>query len=160
MTHAELLHLFVYEPDTGMLRKVRNARKPYPWRGIGKDARYLATNHAGKTYYLHSLVWFYHHGYLPVRIDHKDLDTRNNHIENLRPCSNAQNQYNSARKINNKSGAKGVVFHPKCVNKPWQAKIVSAGKVISLGYYASVEEASAAYFRGAEVVAKEFARKD
>lgn len=158
MTHDELLRIFVYEPDMGTLRKVLGARKPYPWRRCGKQGRYLVTTVGGKNYYLHRLVWFYHHGYVPQMIDHIDGDPSNNRIENLRECTDAQNQYNSVRKINNRSGHKGVVHHRRCVSRPWQAKIVVRKKVVSLGYYSTKEEAAAAYLAGAELYAGKFAR--
>lgn len=91
-------------------------------------------------------------------VDHIDGDPSNNRIENLRECTNAQNQYNGPRKCHNRSGHKGVVFHPRCPRKPWQAKIAKAGKVFSLGYYPTREEAAAAYAAGAEKHAGEFAR--
>lgn len=160
MDTETLRRMFVYEPDTGMLRRVVGGRKPYPWSGIGKDRRYLRATVAGKCEYLHRLVWQYHKGSVPHMIDHIDGNPRNNRIENLRECTAAQNQYNTPRKANNKSGAKGVVFHAPCTGKPWHAKIVVDGKVRSLGYYKTVEEAAAAYAAGAEKFAKEFARKD
>ena len=91
-------------------------------------------------------------------IDHIDGDPSNNRIENLRACTNSQNQFNSQRKCHNRSGCKGVVFHPKCPRKPWQAKIAKAGRVFSLGYYTTLEEAAAAYAAGAAEHAGEFAR--
>lgn len=159
MTYEELIASFVYE-DRGMLRKIKNARKPYPWRGIGKGSRYLVTTFIGRVYYLHRLVWQYHTGQTPSQIDHIDGDFRNNRIENLRECTAAQNQYNSPRKTNNKSGFKGVVYVPKCKHRPWHAKIATAGKVIGLGYYETPELAAEAYARGAAKLAGEFARAD
>jgi len=164
MTYEEIREMFIYEPETGMLRKVKNCRKPYPFSGIGKDARYLATRiyvkGKSKTFYLHRLVWMWHKGCWPERIDHIDGDPRNNRIDNLRECTTAQNQYNSKRKVNNRSGAKGVVFHKNCPRKPWQAKIVVNKKIISLGYFATVEEAAEAYRVAALKYAKEFAKPD
>lgn len=157
MTREELIEHFVYE-ERGMLRKIKNARKPYPWRAVGKNGRYLCTTFGGRLHYLHRLVWLYHKGEMPTQIDHVDGDFRNNKIENLRECTTAQNQYNSPRKANNQSGFKGVVFHPKCKSRPWQAKIATGGKVISLGYYDSPETAAKAYARGAAKLAGEFAR--
>lgn len=155
----QLLHeTFVYEPDTGLLRRRSPLHKPYAYRGAGKDRRYLMTSIFGGHYYLHRLVFLYHHGFLPARIDHIDGDTRNNRIENLRECTNAQNQYNSKRKSNNRSGAKGVVIHANCPRKPFQAKIVIQGVIKSLGYFATLEEAAAAYDQAALEVAGPFAR--
>ena len=160
-THEALLRTFVYEPETGLLRKVLNARKPYPWRGVGKDRRYLAGYFDGRQYYLHRLVWFYHHGELPVSdVDHVDGDTRNNRIENLRLCTNSQNQFNSPRKVTNRAGFKGVVFVAACTKRPWHAKINIGGRRIGLGYYATAGEAALAYAAGAPAVAHEFARAE
>ncbi len=36
MTQDEVKELFVYEPPTGLLRRV-GGRKPYPWHGTGKN---------------------------------------------------------------------------------------------------------------------------
>lgn len=159
MTKDDVRSLFVYE-SSGTLRKITNFRKPYPWRGIGKEGRYLATTSLGKSYYLHQLVFLYHFGYIPSSIDHINGDTRDNRIENLRECTQAQNQYNSKRKVNNRSGVKGVVFHANCPGKPWQAKIVVDGRTISLGYYADIKDAAIAYENGAIKYAKEFAKAD
>ncbi|WP_179038262.1 HNH endonuclease signature motif containing protein [Limnobaculum xujianqingii] len=156
MTQNDAKKLFVYEQLTGMLRRM-GGRKPYPWHGTGKDRRYLATSIGTKTYYLHQLVWLYHHGYIPKMIDHINRNPRDCRIENLRPCTNAQNQYNIAKRGHNTSGFKGVVFHPRCSRKPWQAKIVVRGKVKSLGYYPTKEQAAEAYAKGASFYAKEFA---
>lgn len=150
---------FVYE-KRGMLRCLLPGREAYPWKPCGPNLAYLQVNVGLGKYYLHRLVWQFHHGDVPERIDHRDGDTRNNQIENLRPCTAAENQYNSKRKKNNRSGAKGVVFHKACKSRPWQAKIVVNKKVVSLGYYATVEEAGAAYWRAAQKFAEEFARKD
>lgn len=150
---------FIYE-TTGTLRCLLPGRDSYPWLPCGPNLAYRVVNVGQGKYYLHRLVWQYHHGEVPERVDHRDGDTMNNRIENLRLCTAAENQYNSKRKINNRSGAKGVVLHPKCKHKKWQAKIVVNKKVVSLGYYATVEEAAAAYAAGAEQYAKEFARKD
>lgn len=157
MTQDELLSIFTYEPDTGLLRRHSGGRKPYPWRRTGKDGRYLVCTIGTKNIYLHRAVFLYHHGYLPEQVDHVDRDTTNNRVENLRAATNAENQYNGRRKSNNRSGAKGVVFHKACKSKPWQAKIVVDKRTVSLGYYATVEQASNAYEQGAKQFAKAFA---
>lgn len=158
MTYDEVRKFFVYEPETGRLRRI-GGRVDYPWRGIGRDARYLATTIDNRTYYAHRLVWLYHHGEFADMIDHIDGDFRNNRIENLRSCTPAQNQYNSPRKSNNKSGYKGVAFC-KGYRKPWRARIIVDKQVTELGYYGTPQEAAAAYAEGAKFYAREFARMD
>lgn len=157
MTQDKIRKLFDYEPDTGMLRS-REGRKPYPWHGAGKGRRYLVHSYGRRSIYLHQAVWLYHNGELPLMLDHINGDTKDNRIENLRKCTNAQNQYNSRRKSNNVSGHKGVVFHAKCKGKPWQARITVAGRKVSLGYHETKELAAAAYAAGAVQIAGAFAR--
>ncbi|EFR5112495.1 HNH endonuclease [Salmonella enterica] len=106
---------------------------------------------------MHQLVWLYHHGSIPPMLDHINRDPRDCRIENLRVCNNAQNQYNIAKRRHNTSGFKGVVFHPNCPRKPWQAKIVIRGRVKSLGYFPTKELAAEAYAKGAKLYAGEFA---
>lgn len=159
MTNEELRAAFVYEAHTGMLRRV-GGRKPYPWRAIGKNGQYRATTVKGTTYYLHRLVFQWHHGYEPTMVDHINGNPGDNRIENLRECTSSQNQFNSRRKCSNRSGVKGVVYHPKCSGKPWHAKINHNGRRISLGYHRTLEDAAAAYAVGAAKIAGEFARKD
>lgn len=162
MTQDEVRALFAYEPETGMLRRIDGkGRKPYPWRCAGRGGRYLAFTHRSRTYYLHQLVWLYHYGVIPPMVDHRKDDLPlDNRIANLRACTNSQNQFNSRRKVNNRSGVKGVVYHAKCTGKPWHAQINLNGRRISLGYHATLEAATAAYSVGAARVAGEFARKD
>lgn len=159
MTNEKLHQNFVYEPESGMLRKTTpGARKAYPWRNIG--AGYLATTFERNTYYLHRLVWQYHTGEDPTMVDHKNGDKKDCRIGNLRICTPSQNQYNGPRKKNNALGAKGVVFHPKCKSRPYQAKVVSLGRTTSIGYYSSVAEAASAYRAALTALAGEFARGD
>lgn len=153
MTNEELYANFVYED--GWLRKL-TGRKDYPWHYCG--AGYLATSFKGRTYYLHHLVWQYVTGEQAPMLDHKDGVTENCLFENLRPCTYGQNQHNSKRKSNNRSGFKGVVFIPRLPYRPWHAQIVVDKRKHGLGYYATAEEAGAAYAEGAKRLAGEFAR--
>lgn len=163
MTQDELKAAFIYEPETGRLRRrvLHKSMRQYPGRAIGKGGAYMACDLLSgcvrKTFYHHQLVWLYHHGYIPPKIDHRDRDTRNNRIENLRECTDAQNQYNSKRKSNNRSGFKGVVPTTKGYVKPWKAKITISGKVLTLGYFDDPAQAHAAYVEAAKRHAGEFA---
>lgn len=159
MTHDQIRALFDYEPDTGMLRRREGTggRVPYPWRGIGKGQRYLAATVNRRHIYLHRAVWLWHHESLPEQIDHINGDFRDNRIENLRPCTTAQNQYNAPIKSHNRCGFKGVVYRTGYRN-PWQARITVNKKVVLLGRFQTAEEAHAAYVEGAKRYAGEFAR--
>ena len=57
--------------------------------------RYLRLN--STDYVEHILMWIYHHGVPPKNcIDHKDRNRLNNHIDNLRDVTHAENMANSS----------------------------------------------------------------
>lgn len=91
-----------------------------------------------------------------LEIDHIDCNKLNNHINNLRCSTAMQNSRNREKHIGNTSGYKGISFDKKCRKKPWRAIIGVNYKRISLGYYATKEEAYAAYCEGAIKYHKEF----
>jgi hypothetical protein len=89
-------------------------------------------------------------------VDHVDGDPLNNRRSNLRLCDHATNGANSKRRSDNKSGFKGVCFHP--TSGLWRAYIRPNGKQQSLGYYKTPEEAHEAYKKAAAEIYGEFAR--
>ena len=78
-------------------------------------------------------------------INRKPLDNRKN---NLRLCSNSQNQMNSKLHIKNTSGYRGVTWNKK--GKRWRAQIKFRGKRIFLGDFVEKAEAVKAYIRKAK----------
>lgn len=151
ITHEECRAWFDYDGDIGHL--VRKPTAPY-------RSGYLHTNVHGKTLYEHRLVLLWHKGYLPEVVDHRDQNKANNRIGNLREATHTQNKHNVSKRSHNTTGAKGVVFHPRCPRNPFQAKITKHGRTYSFGYYPTVELAAAAYAEGAARVAGDFAYSD
>lgn len=102
---------------------------------------------ANKKYYnlrVHRLFFYWHHGYLPPLVDHKDTNPQNNSIENLRELDKIGNARNSNKKIrkNCSSQYKGV---SKQRNK-WVARIKLNGqKEIRIGCYDKEDDAGQAY---------------
>lgn len=92
-----------------------------------------------------------------IQIDHKDLNSLNNRIENLRLATNQQNGFNSPSKRGKQLGLPKGVF-PNGMSG-FQAKIKFLGKVYCLGTYTSPERASEAYMKKAIELIGEFARK-
>lgn len=105
---------------------------------------------------LHRLIFLWHHGYLPEIIDHKDGNTMNNRINNLRESTVQQNSCNLKLNVNNTSGYKGVV-KDRCDGK-WRAAIASGDVNYFLGVYNTKEEAALAYNLAAKVLHKDFAK--
>jgi hypothetical protein len=89
-------------------------------------------------------------------IDHKDVSHANNTWGNIRDATRSQNRANTGPTKRNKLGVKGVY---KKKNR-YVASIRIGGKLLGLGYFKTIEEASSAY----EVAAKrhfgEYARTE
>jgi len=109
-----------------------------------------------KTMYLHHVVFLLHHGFLPKYIDHKDGNSTNNQIENLREATQSQNIANSKLSASNTSGYKGVVWRKD--TKKWQAQLTVDGKNISLGSHTTKEKAHEAYKSASSKYFEEFSR--
>jgi len=71
--------------------------------------------------------------------DHINHDKLDNRRDNIRGCTFSQNQMNRAVGKNSSSGVKGVGF-VKATGR-WRARLVLRRKEISIGYYATKEEA-------------------
>ena len=87
-------------------------------------------------------------------VDHIDNNPQNNNMNNLRWCTQQENQQNKKIKINNTSGYKGVCYSKK--NKKWNAYITINYKNISLGYFVRVEDAIIARYKKAKEIQGEF----
>lgn len=127
------------------------------FRKVDKDG-YLQGHINNRRYQAHRIIWFMFHGEMPKMLDHRDNVRSHNWIENLRICTNAQNQMNS--KCRSKTGFKGVrrTADKFTDAKRYQAGIMVSGKAIFLGLYPSAEEAHAAYLNAAEKHFGEFSR--
>jgi hypothetical protein len=90
------------------------------------------------------------------QVDHIDGNGLNNCRNNLRFCTNTENQYNKPMPVNNTSGYKGVSMHKH--SKKWRATIGHSGKHKHIGYFDSPEEAARAYDDAALRQFGEFAR--
>jgi len=88
-------------------------------------------------------------------IDHINRNGLDNRKENLRLCTNSENQANSGLRKSNRSGFKGV-----CLKKPqnsWEAQIIHNGKTIHLGIFKESADAARAYDKKAIELKGEFA---
>ena len=88
-------------------------------------------------------------------VDHKDRNSLNNHLSNLRWCTRKENQQNRSKHKNGTSLYKGVCFH-KTANK-WVARIKHDGHHIYLGLFTDEAEAGRSYDLKAIELFKEFA---
>jgi hypothetical protein len=150
LTIEEARSRLEYRPETGALiwKKCRDSSK------IGTQSKsldvsvYVQVNIAGTVLKGHRLAWYLHYGAWPVGpIDHINGVRDDNRIENLREVDHKTNCQNvRLGSMRNKStGFLGVYKNKNCKLKPYRAKIVSDGRQIHLGGYATPEEAHAAY---------------
>lgn len=128
----------------GTVRKGCNGRPPYRWIRF-QGGRYKSAN----------LAWLVTFDEWPVtELDHKDGNSLNDAILNLRPCINPQNQANR-KKTQNKRLPKGVTPNAS----GFRARIGFNKKVIHIGTFPSPEEAADAYMQKAVELYGEFARE-
>lgn len=89
-------------------------------------------------------------------VDHRNNDPLDNRRENLRLCTNAENQRNRGAASNSRSGLKGVSWHRQ--GAKWQAQIEVNGRKIHLGLFQNYADASQAYDQAAIKHHGEFAQ--
>ncbi len=149
-----------YDPKTGEFfwKECLSNAAPVGSRAGSPDKRgywYIQIN--GHLYRANRLAWFYIHGVWPEgHIDHKNRNTSDDRIENLRDATRSQNQANAKRRGDNKSGFKGVSLH-KLTGK-WSATIQVRGKRKHLGLFPTPESAFSVYIEAARSEHGEFAR--
>jgi hypothetical protein len=157
LTAERLREVLAYNTDTGVFtwRERRGPVAAGQVAGSGRKDGYRETSVDGRPYLLHRLAFMYVHGRWPVGdVDHIDRNRTNNAAANLREATRAQNNANSRRRLDNRSGHKGVVRH----QNGWRARIRKDGRQICLGVHPTPEAAAAAYRRGAAEHFGEFAR--
>ncbi len=94
----------------------------------------------GKLIFRSVVVWAMHHGGWPTHdVDHKNRDSLDDRIDNLRPATRSQNNANSRIYSNNTSGFKGVKWSKKY--EKWEAGIKVNRKSIYLGMFDNLREA-------------------
>jgi len=107
----------------------------------GYYGRYVTVSLLGKRYNGHDLCWFLHHREFPKgQLDHKDQDTHNNRIGNLRDVTPKINAKNKPKRRDNTSGVTGI-SKDKASGK-WVVRIKNKeGKYENRGRYTSFDEA-------------------
>ena len=142
ITQERLKELFDYQ-DGQLIWKVKKAQcvkigSVAGWANRDVHGQqYMNVELDGKSYKLHRLVFMYHHGYFPKRVDHIDGDRFNNRVENLREVTASQNAQNGKFRISNTSGYKNVSFEKR--NEKWRVMLRVDGVNKSFGYYDDLE---------------------
>lgn len=159
LTRETLVSALSYNPEAGEFRWAKRSgnRKFGEIAGGLTDKGYLRIKLFRETYFAHRLAWFYMTDETPiVPIDHIDGNRTNNRFINLRLATPSQNGANRKVLCKNKSGFKGVRWHPG--DKGWRAEITCQHRSYFLGLFASPEDAHCAYVEAAKRLFGEFAR--
>ena len=146
LTAEYLRSILHYDPETGIFtRKVStsNRVKVGDIAGCQDGLGYLLIRVCSRLHKAHRLAWLYINGSWPTdQIDHINRIRTDNRIANLRDVSHKQNHQNKSTQSNNTSGHPGVCWNKR--DSKWVAKITHNYKHISLGYFATIEEALSA----------------
>lgn len=158
LTHAELLERVSYDPETGIFTNRKTGRvlgTRHQSRSRANAPVYLRIRIGNTRVLAHVLAYFYMTGkWAPEQVDHRDNDGLNNRWENLRACTNAENQSNRPATICNTTGVKGVAWNRR--DKCYYVTIQHQGRRFHLGCFKTIEEARAAYEAKAREVQGEF----
>jgi hypothetical protein len=91
-----------------------------------------------------------------MTVDHINGDKLDNRKSNLRICNHQQNCWNRPLQNNSTTGSRGVSYHKKMGK--WMVYLTYNGKRKHLGYFSSLEEATARYDEEASKHYGEYAR--
>lgn len=112
------------------------------------------TNKVKSTIWLHKEILGVGPGTIVDHINGNTLDCRR---ENLRIATRDENNRNHRVRKDSVSGIKGAVPSTCCKGRPWRSMIRANNKIYHLGYFATSEEANAAYRKAADELHGEFA---
>jgi hypothetical protein len=149
MTKLTLAEAFTCNPETGeifALARRNGAPRDKPLGHIRKGTRpYVRLSLQGRNLYAHRIVWELCKGPIPdgVEIDHRNGNSLDNRLINLRAVNHMKNMKNMRIRATNTLGVAGIVFDKR--REKFAARIQDhRGKGIHLGYFDTVEPAIAA----------------
>ena len=144
----ELESIFTLDRENGQL--IRRASARGSTRKDTPPTKYRLVSINGKQYMHHRLIWMMaNRQKIPdgMQVDHINRDKHDNRPSNLRLVTGSQNRCNTGRSRSNRTGFKGVSY---CgAHRRLQATIKLNGKQHRLGWFATAEEAAAAYDQAA-----------
>ena len=150
--------LFKYEDGYLIWKEKRSNISEGTVAGTVANTGYVIVGIKGKKYSIHRIIWEMHNGPIPtdLQIDHIDGVRHNNKIENLRLCTQTENNQNTVKRIDNTSGYKGVRWHKK--TSKWYAQISVNGCAKHIGSFNTAEAAYEAYCTTVKSLYGDFAK--
>lgn len=145
LTQETLKAAVYYDSETGEFYARFGTKNRLPWRRLGtvNKAGYSVIFVCGKLYYAHNLAVLYETGCMPDgHTDHINGNKTDNRTANLRVVTAAVNGQNR-KHANRNSSTETLGAHKK--GAKFRARITLNRKEISLGSFATAEEAHTAY---------------
>jgi hypothetical protein len=141
ITQELVKELFEYRDGVLFNKVYRSSNAQVGMRsGKVRPDGYAVVSIKEKLFYIHRLIFLYHHGHMPECVDHIDNSPLNNRIENLREATRSQNSTNMVMRKSNTSGFKNVYWDKK--TKKWFVQIRVNKKSKSFGSYHDIEVAN------------------
>jgi hypothetical protein len=141
ITKDLLAELFVYEPETGIVRnkidRHYNAKAGEIAGHVGNNGYFIIKIHQ-KAYRRAHIAFCLTYGRWPRMIDHKNHDRADDRLFNLRESSYSENAFNRHYPV---SFPRGV----RPVGNRFMARIMQNRKSVYLGCFATPEEAAEVY---------------
>lgn len=160
LTQQTVKELFDYHEDGYLIWKVKKGKTKMK---IGDRAGHFSGRHQRyfvginfKAYRVARIIFLWHKGYLPINVDHKDGNSLNDKISNLRAATPSQNNMN--RQANRNSTSKYIGVHRSVTKNRWCAHIRFKGKSKNLGSFSDEIEAAKVRDKAAKELFGEFAR--
>src|SRR3990167_394585 len=121
--------------------------------GLHKSTGYMRVSLLGKKISAHRLIWLMVHDEWPPMLDHINGIRTDNRLENLRVTDSLLNSQNRiAPSVGSSASLLGAQMHK--ASGLWKSTIRSGEKKISLGLFATQEEAHAAYVQAKRILHK------
>ena len=165
LTQEKLKSIVNYDPQTGFFTWRANLANGFQagertgYLNKSRDGYYLETMVFGVRYRDNRLAFLWMTGaFPPNHVDHRNGDSQDNSLGNLRAATSSQNAANSKLSKLNKTGFKGVSLGKHA--KRFRASIKVDGKFIGLGSFDTAIEAHKAYCEAAQKFFGEFARPE
>jgi hypothetical protein len=156
----QLLREIGYDPETGRLFWLgsRGRRKVGTEAGNVHKGR-IRVKYTYKYYFAHRIAWTKVYGKIPddLEIDHKNVNSLDNRLCNLRLSTHSQNNANGHKMGRLQTSKYKGVYWNKRQNK-WQAQITVDGKNRYLGLFEDEYQAHLAFVRASAEAFGEFAR--